>query len=318
MAPDPELSVPPLAGPTPGPLVAVDDPTDPRLADYRDLRDPAGRHRYETDQGVFMVEGRVAVRRLVQSPYPVASLLVDDHQATAAADLVDAVRVLGAPVYVGSRPVIAATVGFPLHRGVVAAARRLPQPTPDQIIETALRRRRSGCGAVLGVLEGLNDHENIGAVFRNAAAFAVDGILLDPSCADPLYRRSVRVSAGHVLTTPFSRLTPWPDALGRLQAAGFVVVALAPEHSAPADANCQSARLTSVRSIGAITATTGSSPSVPPDVAVLFGAEGAGLSAAALRRADRIGSIPMAPTVDSLNVATAAAITFYELANRTG
>lgn len=277
-----------------------------------------------------MVEGRVAVAQLLRSPYPVRSLLVDDHQVTAAADLVSAARALGAPVYVGSRSVVAATVGFSLHRGVVAVADRIPAPDPARLLAQAARGASTGGGRpIVAVSEGLNDHENIGALFRNAAAFGVGAVLLDSTCADPLYRRSVRVSAGHVLHVPFARLTPWPEALAQVRAAGFVVVALAPRlpagaQRAPVPLDLLAAPGPGVdmpetaRSSAALSTEVVTGPGAPRTrtqrgVAVVVGAEGPGLSPAAVDAADVVATIPMAAGVDSLNVATAAAIAFHRL-----
>ncbi len=146
-----------------------------------------------------------------------------------AADLVDAVRGTGAPVYVVPRARMASLVGFRLHRGVVAVADRPPDADPDRVLAEAARGTGlHGGPPLVAVLEGLNDPENIGALFRNAAAFGVAAVLLDPTCGDPLYRRAVRVSVGHALHLPFARLDPWPDGLDRVRAAGFVVCALAP------------------------------------------------------------------------------------------
>jgi tRNA G18 (ribose-2'-O)-methylase SpoU len=156
------------------------------------------------------------------------------------------------------------------------------------------------------VLEGVNDHENLGAIFRNAAAFGVSAVLMDPTSADPLYRRSVRVSVGHVLSVPFARLAPWPHALAQLRDVGILVAALAPQPSPMTGLHpppCSIASLGAHLRRRTVTA-----------VAVLLGAEGAGLSPAALSSADVTVSIPMAPGVDSVNVATAAAIAFHELA----
>ena len=214
---------------TTGPLLRVDDPEDRRLDLYRDLNDPAERIRLEADHSVFVVEGRLAVGRLLTSEYTVRSLLVDDHQVTAASRLVAATRARGAPVFVGSRAVVAGTVGFALHRGVVAVANR-PSPTDAGrlLADAAGASAPPSAPPTVAVLEGLNDHENIGALFRNAAAFGVAGVLLDPTCADPLYRRSIRVSVGHVLHVPFARLVPWPTGIQQVRSAGFVVAALAP------------------------------------------------------------------------------------------
>jgi tRNA G18 (ribose-2'-O)-methylase SpoU len=291
----------------PGLLVAVDDPDDPRLDIYRDLNDPAGRIQVDADQSVFVVEGRLAVDRLLTSAYTVRSLLVDDHQVTTASDVVATIRARGAPVFVGSRALVASTVGFALHRGVVAVANRPSPVDPGRLLlDAAGTSAPEGTLPLVAVLEGLNDHENIGALFRNAAAFGVAGILLDPTCADPLYRRSIRVSVGHVLHIPFSRLVPWPTGLDQVRAAGFVIAALAPR--SPADSSVPAMSPAELKAW-----ISGSGGLV--GVAVLLGAEGPGLTDTALAVSDVVISIPMANGVDSLNVATAAAVAFYALAS---
>ena len=292
---------------TPGLLVEVDDPDDPRLDLYRDLNDPAGRTRLPAEQSVFVVEGRLAVDRLLMSEYTVCSLLVDDHQVIAARDLVAATRARGAPVFVGSRDMVAGTVGFALHRGVVAVAHRPSPADPGRLLaDAAGTGAREGAPPLVAVLEGLNDHENIGALFRNAAAFGVGGVLLDPTCADPLYRRSIRVSVGHVLHMPFARLEPWPTGLHRVRAAGFVVAALAPRPAA--DSRVPAASLADLKAWM-------SGSDHPLGVALLLGAEGPGLTDAALAASDVVVPIPIVDTVDSLNVATAAAVAFHTLAS---
>ena len=289
----------------PGPLIGVVNPEDPRLALYRHLNDPARRMRMETDESVFVVEGRLAVERLLTSVYTVRSLLVDDHQVTAVGDLVAATRAQGAPVFVGSRPVVAGTVGFALHRGVVAVANRPAPFDPGRVLTDAAGTPTAGGPPLVAILEGLNDHENVGALFRNAAAFGVGGVLLDPTSADPLYRRSVRVSVGHVLQVPFARLVPWPTGLHRVRATGFVVAALSPR---PAGAHgVAAATLAELKAW-----MTG--PAHPVGVALLLGAEGPGLTESARGAADVAVHIPMADGVDSLNVATAAAVAFHALA----
>jgi tRNA G18 (ribose-2'-O)-methylase SpoU len=282
----------------------VVDPDDPCLEPYRDLNDPAKRMRMEADESVFVVEGRLAVDRLLTSEYTVRSLLVDDHQVTAAGDLVAAARAQGAPVYVGSRTVVARTVGFALHRGVVAVADRPAPLAPGQLLTAASGMSTSDGPPLVAVLEGLNDHENIGALFRNAAAFGVRGVLLSPTCADPLYRRSVRVSVGHVLHIPFARLLPWPTGLHQVRAAGFVVAALAPRPTA--DCGVPALSLTELKAKIA-------APGHPLGVAVMLGAEGPGLTESARAASDVVVHIPMADGVDSLNVATAAAVAFHTL-----
>jgi len=291
---------------TPGLLVEVDDLDDPRLDVYRNLNDPAGPIRQVADQSVFVVEGRLAVDRLLTSEYTVCSLLVDDHQLVAAGDLVAATRARGVPVFVGSRATVAGTVGFALHRGVVAVANRPSPADPGRLLVDAVGTRSpDGAPPLVAVLEGLNDHENIGALFRNAAAFGVGGVLLDPTCADPLYRRSIRVSVGHVLHMPFARLVPWPTGLHQVRAAGFVVAALAPRPAT--DSRVPVVGLADLKAWM-------SGSDHPAGVALLLGAEGPGLTDTALAASDVVVPIPIVDTVDSLNVATAAAVAFHALA----
>jgi tRNA G18 (ribose-2'-O)-methylase SpoU len=257
-----------LSGPIP-----VEHPADPRLADFVGLRDS------RTPEPVLIAEGLLALERLVRSPYPVRSVLVLGKRWPRVAPLVAGARF---PVYVAPDDVMRATTGYDLHRGVLASADRLP-PTDASTLLAA--------GRLVAILEGLNDHENLGVLFRNAAAFGVDAVLLDPTCADPLYRRTVRVSLGHVLHVPFARVDPWPDCLNRVRNAGFTTVALTPDRAAESIERVGAERL--------------------DRVALLLGAEGPGLTPAILKAADRRVRIPMAPGVDSLNVAAAAAIAFH-------
>jgi tRNA G18 (ribose-2'-O)-methylase SpoU len=296
----------PSSAATVGPLLRVEDFGDPALELYRQLNNPAGRIRLEADRSVFVVEGKLAVQRLLSSEYSVRSLLVDDHQVTAAGDLVAATRAQGAPVFVGSRALVAETVGFALHRGVVAVANRPTPVSSARLLAAVAETSASEAGPPLvAVLEGLNDHENIGALFRNAAAFGLSGVLLDPTCADPLYRRSIRVSVGYVLHMPFARLSPWPAGLRDVRAAGYVVAALVPRPD-----HAGQAPVLSLSELKARMARGGR----PLGVALLLGAEGGGLTDAALAGSDVIVSIPMADGIDSLNVATAAAVAFHALA----
>jgi len=253
-----------------------------RLAAYRELRDAALRRRVEEGGAVFVAEGHLAVESLVRSAYPVVSLLLADGRAGALAELVGAVGSRGAPVYVASPEVIRATVGFDLHRGVVALGRRLPPALPEVLA--------AGPGPLV-VAEGLNDHENLGSLFRNAAGLGAGGVLLDPTCADPLYRRSVRVSLGHVLAVAWARSCDWPGDLVRLGDAGWRIVALTPDPSA-----------IPLRALP-----------IGGRVALLVGAEGPGLSDPALAAAGERARIPMSGGVDSLNVATAAAVALHHL-----
>jgi len=258
-------------------LIPVDDPDDPRLDDFRGLRLREDRH---LDH--FIVEGRAAVAELIDSPYEARAVLVLDRKAARVEPLV---RRLGVPVYVAPENVLRTTMGFNLHRGIVASAHRTPSPHPESLLEGARR---------VAVLEQLNDHENLGSLFRNARAFGLDAVLLDPQTADPLYRRCVRVSMGHVLRVPFARFTAWPaEGIATLQDHGFTVVALTPSPDAlPIDEMALS----------------------PPEkIAIVLGAEGPGLMDETLATADVCVRIPISDNVDSLNVATAAAIAFHRL-----
>jgi tRNA G18 (ribose-2'-O)-methylase SpoU len=261
--------------------IEVADPDDPRLADFRDLTRADRRPDRPGGRGLVLAEGVPVVRRLLDSPYPMRAVLGIPARVDAlAADLSE----VDAPVYVVSPDLLAAVVGFHLNRGVLASADRAPAPALPELLGTARR---------LAVCEGVNDHENLGALFRNAAALGVDAVLLGDRCADPLYRRSVRVSMGHVLRIPFAPLAPWPDGLGRLRAAGFALLALTPKDPAVPLGDLDPTRL--------------------PRTALLLGAEGPGLTDAALAAADLRIRIPMAAGVDSLNIATAAAIAFHHL-----
>jgi tRNA G18 (ribose-2'-O)-methylase SpoU len=257
--------------------VWIDDPTDPRLSDYVGLKDLDLRR----DRDAFIAEGVLVIRQLLQSSYPVRSVLLTEARWR---DLAGALASCRAPVFLAPLEVMRAVTGFNIHRGAVASATRLPLPEP-RVLATRARR--------LAILEGVNDHENLGGLFRNAAAFGFDAVLLDPTSADPLYRRSVRVSMGHALHVPFSRLSPWPEALSTL-APDFMLAALTPRSDA--------IPITSL--------------DVPDGrrLAFMLGAEGPGLSDAALGRAGVLVRIPMAAGVDSLNVATAAAIAFHHAA----
>ncbi|HEX3335182.1 MAG TPA: RNA methyltransferase [Jatrophihabitans sp.] len=258
-------------------VVEIGDPADPRLDDFRGLTDADVR---PDRRGIVIAEGVNVVERLASSPLRVRAVL----GVPARIDVLGpALAHLDVPGYAVDKWVLSDVVGFRVTRGVLAAADR---PGPIDPADLLARSRR------VAVLEALNDFENLGALFRNAAAFGVDAVLLDPRCADPFYRRSVRVSMGHALRVPFALLPdPWPDSLGMVRGSGFALLAMTPDRSAIA-----------LRDV------------VPPQRwAVLLGAEGPGLSAAALAAADVRVRIPMAPGVDSLNVATAAAVAFAHL-----
>ena len=251
---------------------------DARLAPFVNLRD---RDLARAEEGLCVVEGALAVEALLNSPFRPHTMFVSEERAVVLEPLV--ARFPGL-VLVGSAELLKATVGFTLHRGVIAVAERNVHRSVSEVVDGARR---------LVVVEGVNDIENLGAIFRNGAAFGVDGVLLDPTTADPLYRRTVRVSLGHALRVPFARCDAWPEPLDAL-AGDFDLLALTPRPDA------EDLR-TLVAGLG-------------DRVALLIGSEGGGLTAAAMARA-RPARIPMAPGTDSLNVATAAAVALSWLAS---
>jgi tRNA G18 (ribose-2'-O)-methylase SpoU len=261
----------------PIPLADVDDP---RVADFARLTDPAFRERVEAANGFFVAESPHVIRRVVASGRRIRAVLVTESVFEAMAAELDAVD---APVYVAPVDVLRAVVGFDLHRGAVASVDRWPLPPVADVVRDARR---------IAVCERLNDHENLGVLFRSAGALGLDAVLLDGESADPLYRRSVRVSIGHVATMPWTRVGD----LDEVRAAGFTAVALTPDAAA-----------TDIRRY-----------SWPERSALLLGAEGPGLSDEWLQAADAHVRIPMHAGADSLNVATAAAIAFYASGGASG
>lgn len=263
--------------------IIVTDPDDPRLDDFRDLTTADRRPDRPGGRGLVIAEGTVVVRRLLGSAYPVRALLGVRRRLD---ELADDLAVTTAPRYAVTADLMAQVVGFHLNRGVLATADRVRFPSAAEL----LRRVRS-----VAVLEGVGDHENLGALFRNAAALGVGAVLLADGCADPLYRRSVRVSMGTVLGVPFARL-PWLDeGVCLLRDNGFRIVALTPG----GELTLREAASSGARADGKL--------------AIMVGSEGPGLTADALRSADLRVRIPMTGGVDSLNVATAAAIAFATL-----
>ncbi len=268
-------------------VVRIDDPDDERVADFVRLTDPDLRRLRSSTDGAegefFIAEGVGVIRSLLRSTYTVRSLfLTPARWASLEAD-VGRAGVDGAPVFVAEQAVLNHVAGFSLHRGALASADRPCLPTVDAVCSAA---------NLVVVTEGLNDHENLGALFRNAAAFGVDAILLDPTSCDPLYRRAVRVSMGHVLHVPFTRIAPGAAGVAHLRRLGFEVLALTP-------------------AAGALDLRRLPAPTGPR--ALLLGAEGPGLIDETLAAADVRVRIPMVPGVDSLNVAAATAVALHEL-----
>jgi tRNA G18 (ribose-2'-O)-methylase SpoU len=272
--------------------IPVDDPLDPRLADFARLADPGFRMRTEAarerSEGFFVVEGPLPVLTMLATPWAAGlrSVLTTPEQLAVVRSALDrSVAPASVPIHVADRDLLSGIVGFDLHRGIVASVER---PTPRSVASVL-----DGARLVV-VAEGLNDHENLGVVFRSGAALGADAVLLDPTCADPLYRRCVRVSIGHVLTVPWARITPWPDGLTDLRAAGFTTVALTPSPDS-----------VDLRAVAPV--------DVDRRIALVIGAEGPGLSSATIAAAEVRARIAMRADVDSLNVATATAIALDRL-----
>lgn len=261
-------------------MIEITDPDDPRIAAYRDVRerDLVGR------QGLFVAEGEVVLRVLARSPLmDTQSLLLAQKRV---AGLIDVIERLpqGVPVYAASQAVMDAVVGFPIHRGILALGKRTAEPSAGELLAGLPPK------ALVLVLCGIANHDNMGGLFRNAAAFGADAVLLDAGCCDPLYRKAIRVSVGAALIKPFARLAPGEDALDLLAGQGFEALALSPQGEATL---AQVARA--------------------PRTAVVLGAEGPGLPKDLLQRAKAV-RIPMADGFDSLNVAVTAGVVLHHLA----
>jgi tRNA G18 (ribose-2'-O)-methylase SpoU len=267
-------------------IVEITDLSDPRLEEYRELTDPEARSRREGDE-FFMIEGPTAISRAIQSPYRLRSVLLtttkwERHRHE--------LEPLDIPIYVVSVDLLEAVTGFRLHRGMIASGTRAPVPDlPEALAQIP---RSQPLTTVL--TEGLNDPENLGAIARTCRAFGVDQLWLDPTCIDPLYRRTVRVSMGEILHLPVGRSRHWPGDLELIRSVGIEVLALTPDPEAEDLWDIE---------IGA-------------HVCLMVGAEGPGLSARALAGATRKVRIPISPGVDSLNVGAATAVACAELARR--
>ena len=259
--------------------IRIDDPSDPRLSDYRGLTDTALRRIAEPEGGLYIAESAKVISRAVGAGHRPRSVLVQEKW-------IDDVAVLAgdAPVYVVPDTVAEQVTGFAVHRGALAAMHRPVQPDPAQLLEHS---------RTVVVLEDIVDHTNVGAAFRAAAALGADAVLVSPRCGDPLYRRSVRVSMGTVFQVPWARLPEWDAAAPLFAAAGVHLAAMALADDAV--------------SLDAFAAAR------PDKLAILMGSEGEGLSASALAVSDSIVTIPMGGGVDSLNVASAAAVALWAL-----
>ena len=267
------------------PIVRVDDPHDPGLVDYLDVPDPV----LLRERGIFVAESCLVVRELLAQPgLRTRSLLVTAAALESLRDLLDG-RPDDLPIYVGAHQLLKRVVGFNVHRGCLAVGER-----PTRASDADLPRLPSARFVV--VLEDVGNPDNVGSIFRNAAAFRAECVLLSPNCCDPLYRKAIRTSLGATLRVPFGDIDDWPDGLSRLRDMGFTTAALTPE--------------TDAEDLEHFVA------DVPPRVALLLGTEGGGLSPGAAVRADRRVRIPIAPGIDSLNVATASGIALYRISSQ--
>ena len=264
-------------------LIEVDDPSDPRLGDYRDLRDVELRKHLEAEHGLFLAEGEKVVRRAVEGGFPVRSFLMAPRWLDGLSDVLER---SDAPCYVVSEAMAEEVTGFHVHRGALASLERRPLPDVHDVLRDA---------RTVVVLEDVVDHTNVGAVFRSAAALGIDAVLLAPRCADPLYRRAIKVAMGAVFVVPYARFDDWYDALPIVSAAGFTTVALTLADDA----------------VDIEEAVAG-----VDRVALVLGTEGSGLSRRWEQAADRRAVIPMREGIDSLNVAAATAVACYVTARR--
>ncbi|MER5503097.1 MULTISPECIES: RNA methyltransferase [unclassified Streptomyces] len=295
-------------------LITIDDPDDPRLHDYTGLTDVELRRRREPAEGLFIAEGEKVIRRARHAGYEMRSMLLSAKWIDLMRDVIDEVP---APVYAVSPELAERVTGYHVHRGALASMQRRPLPTADELLTTAFGTAdaetaagdRAGPAAVplqgpgerpvrrVAVFEDIVDHANLGAAFRNAAALGIDAVLLTPRCADPFYRRSVKVSMGGVFQVPWTRLESWPKDIGILRSAGFTLAAL-----------CLSERAITLDELAARD---------DEKLALVFGTEGAGLTPGTLAAVDEHVRIPMDAGVDSLNVAAASAVAFYATRPRT-
>jgi tRNA G18 (ribose-2'-O)-methylase SpoU len=263
--------------------IEVSDPHDPRLADYRDLRDVELRKLLEAEHGLFLAEGEKVVRRAIEAGHRARSFLMSPRWLDGLADVL---ATTDAPCYVVSEELAEEVTGFHVHRGALASLERHPLRALDDVLADAR--------SVL-VLEEIVDHTNVGAIFRSGAALGFDAVLLAPRCADPLYRRSVKVSMGAVFALTWTRLPDWRDALPDLSRRGFTTVAL----TLAGDAVPVEEAVAGVDRL-----------------ALVLGSEGHGLSTRWEQAADRRAVIPMTAGIDSLNVAAATAVACYVAGRR--
>lgn len=270
------------------------------LAEYTSLTDVALRRQLEPAGGLYIAESHQVIRRALAAGHRLRSLLMSPKWLAQSDDVVARAEAERVPVFVAPEDALEQLTGFHLHRGALAAMHRpvLP-PVADVVARACGVEASSGGGAAasgrgrarIAIFEDLVDHTNLGAAFRSAAALGVGAVLVTPRCADPLYRRSIRVSMGAVFQVPWTRVEPWPAAVGELQEAGFVVAGMTLGEGA--------------MTLDELVAED------HPRLALVFGTEGHGITARAHKCLDRRVMIPMMHGVDSLNVAASSAVAFY-------
>jgi tRNA G18 (ribose-2'-O)-methylase SpoU len=268
-------------------LIRIDDPADLRLADYRGVSDPE----LATRNGLFVAEGRLVVRRLLgETGWAMRSVLVTEPALAALDDRL--ARRPDVPVFIAAQDVMNGIAGFDIHRGCLAIGVR-PAAARWRAVVEQIPNPKIQIPTMIVALERLANADNVGGVFRSAAAFGAAAVLLDPLTTDPLYRKAIRTSMGAALQVPFARAEPWPEALRELRERGIAVVAMTPAPGAP--------------SLREVVAAVAGRP-----VAIVLGHEGNGLAAGTLDACEFQARIPIDGDVDSLNVAAAAAIAMYE------
>ncbi len=262
-------------------IVPIVNPADPALHDYRDLTDVSLRRIREPAEGLYLAESTKVIARAIEAGHRPRSVLLLEKWLSPLEPLLEPFDI---PIYVGTTETLEAITGFTMHRGAIASMHRPALPSVAGLLADAHR---------VVIIEDVVDHTNVGAIFRTAAGLGADAVLVTPRCADPLYRRSVRVSMGTVLQLPWTRLPEWPEAVTLLHESGFTIAALALDDDAvPLEEFARNP---------------------PPRVAILLGTEGGGLSRSAMRGADTSVTIPMLHGVDSLNVAAASAVALWAL-----
>ena len=276
-------------------LIPLNDLSDPRVRDFTQLKDVNLRKSFETERGLYLAESFSVIARALAAGHQPRSVLTNRHWLGRLQETLGS-RAGDIPIFVAEEEQLTRLTGFSMHRGAIAAMERPALPELDEVL--------SGARAVL-ILEDLVDHTNVGAAIRSAAAMGFDAILISPHCADPLYRRAVRVSMGTVFSLPWTQISAWPDT-SVLKNRGFIVAGLALSEQAislPEFCACLQSQVERGQQ---------------PKVALVLGTEGPGMTKRALASCDQLVKIPLSHGVDSLNVAAAGAVACYAVSQALG